>query len=222
MMVEGIYNNIIREAKRKNRYNMLMKMIKISNFLLKFKIDIRHLLFGNILCKGLRLMVSGGATLNPIYVEKFEELGIKLLNGYRHTECSPLVAVNSSIYNVQGSVGTIIKDDDVIIANDGEILLKRPNVMLGYYKDKKLTKESMKNGYFKSGDFGYKKVNILYITGRKKNLIILENGKNFSPEEIEEKLLELPYIKECIVTTRIRKIIQLLLQNYILMVIILL
>ena len=150
-------------------------------------------------------MVSGGATLNPIYVEKFEELGIKLLNGYRHTECSPLVAVNSSIYNVQGSVGTIIKDDDVIIANDGEILLKRPNVMLGYYKDKKLTKKSMKNGYFKSGDFGYKKVNILYITGRKKNLIILENGKNFSPEEIEEKLLELPYIKECIVTTRKRK-----------------
>ena len=63
----------------------------------------------------------------------------------------------------------------------------------------------MKNGYFKSGDFGYKKVNILYITGRKKNLIILENGKNFSPEEIEEKLLELPYIKECIVTTRKRK-----------------
>ncbi|MGM9875299.1 MAG: AMP-binding protein, partial [Bacilli bacterium] len=205
MMVEGIYNNIIREAKRKNKYNMLMKMIKISNFLLKFKIDIRHLLFGNILCKGLRLMVSGGATLNPIYVEKFEELGIKLLNGYGLTECSPLVAVNRDIYNVPGSVGTIIKDDDVIIAKDGEILVKGPNVMLGYYKDKKSTRESMKNGYFKTGDFGYKKGNILYITGRKKNLIILENGKNFSPEVIEEKLLELPYIKECIVTTRKRK-----------------
>jgi len=205
MMVEGIYNNIVREAKRTNKYNLLMRMIKVSNFLLKFKIDIRRLLFGNILCKGLRLMVSGGAALNPIYVEKFGELGIKLLNGYGLTECSPLVAVNRSVYNVQGSVGTIIKDDEVKIAKDGEILVKGPNVMLGYYKDKKATNESIKNGYFKTGDFGYKKGNVLYITGRKKNLIILENGKNFSPEVIEEKLVELPYVKECIVTTRKQK-----------------
>lgn len=205
MMVEGIYNNIVREAKRTNKYNLLMRMIKVSNFLLKFKIDIRRLLFGNILCKGLRLMVSGGAALNPIYVEKFGELGIKLLNGYGLTECSPLVAVNRSVYNVQGSVGTIIKDDEVKIAKDGEILVKGPNVMLGYYKDKKATSESIKNGYFKTGDFGYKKGNVLYITGRKKNLIILENGKNFSPEVIEEKLIELSYVKECIVTTRKQK-----------------
>ena len=150
-------------------------------------------------------MVSGGATLNPIYVEKFEELGIKLLNGYGLTECSPLVAVNRSINNVQGSVGTIIKDDEVKIAKDGEILVKGPNIMLGYYKDKKATSESIKNGYFKTGDFGYKKGNVLYITGRKKNLIVLENGKNFSPEVIEEKLSELSYIKECIVTTRKQK-----------------
>jgi len=150
-------------------------------------------------------MVSGGAALNPIYVEKFGELGIKLLNGYGLTECSPLVAVNRDIYNVQGSVGTIIKDDEVKIAKDGEILVKGPNVMLGYYKDKKATSESIKNGYFKTGDFGYKKGNVLYITGRKKNLIILENGKNFSPEVIEEKLNELSYVKECIVTTRKQK-----------------
>jgi len=77
--------------------------------------------------------------------------------------------------------------------------------MLGYYKDKKATSESIKNGYFKTGDFGYKKGNVLYITGRKKNLIILENGKNFSPEVIEEKLNELSYVKECIVTTRKQK-----------------
>lgn len=205
MMVEGIYNNIIREAKRKNKYNLLIRMIKVSSFLLKFKIDIRHLLFGNILCRGLRLMVSGGAPLNSIYVEKFEELGIKLLNGYGLTECSPLVAVNRSVYNVQGSVGTIIKDDEVVIEKDGEILIKGPNVMLGYYKDQNATKKSIKNGYFKTGDFGYKIGNILYVTGRKKNLIILENGKNFSPEIIEEKLLELPYIKECLVTTKKQK-----------------
>lgn len=202
MMAEGIYKNIIREAKRTNKYDMLQKMIKISNFLLKLKIDIRHLLFGNILSKRLKIIVSGGANLNPFYVEKFSELGIDLLNGYGLTECSPLVAVNRKIYNVPGSVGIIIKDDKVKIASDGEILVKGPNVMLGYYKDLQATKECMQNGYYKTGDFGHKKGNVLYVTGRKKNLIILENGKNFSPELIENKLLSLPYIKECIITTK--------------------
>lgn len=202
MMVEGIYKNIIATAKRTKKYNLLKIMIKISNFLLKLKIDLRHLFFGNILNKKLRLMVSGGASLNPIYIEKFNELGIKILNGYGLTECSPLVAVNRENNNIPGSVGTIIKDDTVKIEKDGEILVKGPNIMLGYYKDEKSTKEVIKDGYFKTADFGYKKDNILYITGRKKNLIILENGKNFSPEQIEEKLLQLEYIKECLITTK--------------------
>ena len=202
MMVEGIYKNIIATAKRTKKYNLLKVMIKISNLLLKIKIDLRKVFFGNILNKRLTLMVSGGASLNPIYIEKFEELGIKILNGYGLTECSPLVAVNREINNIPGSVGTIIKDDKVKIEKDGEILVKGPNIMLGYYKDENATKKAIVDGYFKTGDFGYKKDNILYITGRKKNLIILENGKNFSPELIEEKLLKLDYIKECLVTTK--------------------
>lgn len=205
MMVEGIYNNIIREAKRQNKYDALMRLIQISNFLRKFKIDLRRLFFGNILCKNLRLMVSGGAPLNQMYVEKFEELGIKLLNGYGLTECAPLVAVNRAVHMVPDSVGTIIREDEVLIDEDGEILVKGPNVMLGYYKDEQATKESIVNGYFRTGDFGYKEDNVLFVTGRKKNLIILENGKNFSPEVLEAKLLELPYVKECIVTTRKRE-----------------
>ena len=76
--------------------------------------------------------------------------------------------------------------------------------MLGYYKDDKATAESIEDGYFRTGDFGYKKDNILFVTGRKKNLIILENGKNFSPEVLEAKLMELAYVKECIVTTERR------------------
>lgn len=202
MMVEGMYKNIIATAKRTNKYNFLMCMIKVSNFLRKFKIDLRHLFFGNILNKNLRLMVSGGAALNPMYIEKFDELGIIILNGYGLTECSPLVAVNREVNNIWGSVGTIIKDDKVKIDKDGEILVKGPNVMLGYYKDEKETKKVLEKGYFRTGDFGYKKDNIVYITGRKKNLIILENGKNFSPEIIEEKILNLEYVKECIVTTK--------------------
>lgn len=205
MMVEGMYKNIISTAKRTKKYNLLMIMIKVSNFLRKFKIDLRHLFFGNILNKRLRLMVSGGAALNSYYVEKFDELGIMILNGYGLTECSPLVAVNRHENNVIGSVGTIIKDDVVKIEKDGEILVKGPNVMLGYYNDEKTTKKVLKNGYFRTGDFGYKDGDILYITGRKKNLIILENGKNFSPEVIEEKLYGLEYIKECLVVSRKKK-----------------
>lgn len=199
MIVEGIYQNIIHEARRKNKEKQLYRMIKISNLLLKIKIDIRKLLFGNILNENLQLLFSGGAVLNPIYIKKFDELGIKLLNGYGLTECSPLIAVNREYNNIPGSVGTIIKDAKVKIAADGEILVKGPNVMLGYFNDPDATNECMVNGYFKTGDFGYTDGNILYITGRKKNLIILENGKNFSPEQVESKLLELPYIKECIV-----------------------
>lgn len=202
MVVEGIYNNIIREAKRQNKYELLMKMIKISNTLLKFKIDLRKVLFGNLLNKRLKLIVSGGAHLDPYYIEKFNELGIIVLNGYGLTECSPLISVNREIDNHKGSIGLPIYKENIKIDKTGEILIKGPNVMLGYYNDKELTKESFKNGYYKSGDIGYIKDNILYITGRIKNLIILENGKNFSPEEIEQKLLNIPYIKECVVTSR--------------------
>ncbi|MBE5880453.1 MAG: hypothetical protein E7288_10855 [Lachnospiraceae bacterium] len=204
MMAEGIYNNIIREAKRQGKYETLMRMIKVSNFLRKFGIDLRRLFFGNILCRNLRVMVSGGAPLNQMYVEKFDELGIHLLNGYGLTECSPLIAVNRATDVVPDSVGTIIREDEVLIDTDGEILVKGPNVMLGYYKDDKATAESIEDGYFRTGDFGYKKDNILFVTGRKKNLIILENGKNFSPEVLEAKLMELAYVKECIVTTERR------------------
>ena len=106
-------------------------------------------------------MVSGGASLNPYYVEKFDEIGIMILNGYGLSECSPLVAVNRHENNVIGSVGTIIKDDSVKIEKDGEILVKGPNVMRGYYKDEKENKKAYKNGYFKTGDFGYKDCKIL-------------------------------------------------------------
>lgn len=202
MVAEGMYKNIIREAKRTKKYDLLMRMIKVSNFLRKFKIDLRHLFFGNILNKRLRVIVSGGAALNPYYVERFDELGISLLNGYGLTECSPLVAVNRKVHNVPGSVGRIIKDDDVQIADDGEIMVKGPNVMLGYYNDEEATAQCMKDGYYLTGDYGYKDGNILYVTGRKKNLIILENGKNFSPEPVENKLMELSYVKECLIVAR--------------------
>ncbi len=203
MVFEGIYKNIVREAKKKNRYNLLCHMIKVSNFLLKFHIDLRHILFGNILNKRLRLVVSGGAALNPFYVERFEELGIKLLNGYGMTECSPTIAVSRAANNVVGSAGTIMRHIDVRISDEGEIMVKGPCVMLGYYKNPEATRQSMEGEYLKTGDLGYVADDkVIFVTGRKKNLIIRSNGKNFSPEAVEKKILELPYVNECIVTSR--------------------
>ncbi|MBE5870745.1 MAG: hypothetical protein E7294_05755 [Lachnospiraceae bacterium] len=203
MVFEGIYKNILREVKRQNKYPLFCRMIKLSQFLLKFHIDVRHLFFGEFINPGLRLAVSGGASLNPVYVERYAQLGIELLNGYGMTECSPTVAVSMKRNNVAGSAGTIMRHIDVKIAQDGEILVKGPNVMLGYYKDEQATAECMEDGYFKTGDLGYVEGKVIFVTGRKKNLIILGNGKNFSPEAVEKKLLELPYVTECIVTSRV-------------------
>lgn len=202
LIIEGMYKNIIREAKRKNKYKTLCTMIKISNFLLKMKIDLRHLFFGNIINKRLRLVVSGGAALNYQYVEKYNEIGIKILNGYGLTECAPTIAVSREHNNIPGSSGTIMKNISVKIAEDGEILVKGPNVMLGYYKNEKATKEAFVDGYLKTGDLGRVENNVIFVTGRKKNLIITNNGKNFSPEVVESKIMEIPYIKECVVTTK--------------------
>lgn len=205
MMAEGIYNNIIREAKRRGKEKTLLRMIKISNALRKVKIDLRRLFFGGLINRRLRLISCGGAALDPFYAEKFEELGIKLLNGYGLTECSPLVSVNRAAYNIPESVGRVVYGTKVRIASDGEILVKGNGVMLGYYKDETATKEAMSDGWYKTGDLGFLENGILYVTGRKKNLIIAENGKNFSPEFIENKLMKLPYIKECLIVARRNK-----------------
>ncbi|MCL2873379.1 MAG: AMP-binding protein [Defluviitaleaceae bacterium] len=205
LVVEGVYKNILAEVKRRRKEKLFFRMIKVSKFLLKFKIDIRHFLFGKLLSKNFRLFVSGGASLDESYIHKYNEIGINVLNGYGLTECSPLISVNRDIHNVVGSVGIIIDGVSIKIAEDSEILAKGPNIMMGYYKDENATKEVMTDGYYKTGDLGYVKDNVLFITGRKKNLIILPNGKNFSPEEIEEKLLQVDYIKECVVFSKKHK-----------------
>ena len=128
------------------------------------------------------------------------------MNGYGITECAPLIAFNHSRNIVEGSVGNVIDIDTVTIHEpnedgEGEILVKGPNVMLGYYQDEKATAEAMTDdGYFRTGDYGKLDENgILYITGRKKNLIILSNGKNVYPEEIENELISVPGVQDIIV-----------------------
>ena len=201
---------------RKYRFNVLCGVPTLYDYISKMKFRKNEL-------RCLKLVVCGGDSMSLALkkrVNKFlQEYGAKtdIKIGYGLTESSGVVALSpEGIYDESDVIGypfpdTIFRIVDINdgsekkIGEDGEICISGPNVMLGYYKDQNATKKSIKNGYFKTGDFGYKIGNILYVTGRKKNLIILENGKNFSPEIIEEKLLELPYIKECLVTTKKQK-----------------
>jgi long-chain acyl-CoA synthetase len=209
LFVETIYKKIWADAKKQDKDKMLKKMVGVSNRLLKIGIDIRHLLFKSVIKSfggNLKLIVSGGAPLDPRYVKGFREIGIIVLNGYGITECSPIVSVNRNEYYRDGSVGQIYSCCEVKIAEPdenghGEICVKGKNVMLGYYKNEQATKEAFDGEWFKTGDIGYlDQDGFLFISGRKKNLIILSNGKNVYPEEMEYAILtDIPYVKEVVV-----------------------
>lgn len=210
VFIENFYKQVWKNARLKKQDKLLKTMINISNSLLKIGIDLRSYFFKSIhesFGNNLKYIISGGAYLDDSYVKWFRSIGITILNGYGITECSPVVAVNRNNYYKDGSVGQIIKGAEVKIENN-EILVKGKNVMLGYYKEKGKTKEVMQDGYFKTGDFGYlDKDNFLFITGRKKNLIILSNGENISPEAIEEKLSKDKGVCEVIVYEKNNKLI---------------
>lgn len=147
----------------------------------------------------LKYIISGGAYLNPDYVDKFAEYGITILQGYGMTECSPVISSNLPWDSRKGSVGKLMPNCEAKIV-DEEIWVKGSSVMMGYYKMPEETKETLEDGWLKTGDLGYvDEDNFVYITGRKKNLIILANGENVSPEEIENQLSCHDLIKEILV-----------------------
>lgn len=157
----------------------------------------------------LRLLISGGAGIDPEVIEGFEKLGFKILQGYGLTETAPIIAANRVNANKYGSVGPVFPEMECRIDQPdsygvGEIVVKGPNVMLGYYGNPEATAEVLsEDGWFRTGDFGYlDEEGFLFITGRKKNLIIAKNGKNVYPEELETRLNRFRHIKECIVFAR--------------------
>lgn len=201
LYVETMYKNIWTTADEQGKTKLLKTTLKISNALRKVGIDIRRKVFKSVLDTfggELDLIVSGGVPINEKYIKCFDDLGIKVLNGYGITECSPVVAVNRNENPVNDSVGLILSCNEVK-EKGGEILVKGDNVMLGYYEDDGATKDAFDDGWFKTGDLGYIKDNHLFITGRKKNLIILSNGKNVSPEELEEKIRLIENVIEVLV-----------------------
>ena len=208
LFVETFYKKVWETAAKQGKDKLLKTMISVSNVFLKIGIDARRVLFKSVIHSfggNLKLIVSGGAPLDPKYIEGFRELGITILNGYGITECAPIVAVNRNEYNRDGSVGAVLPCCEVRIAEpddegNGEIYVRGENVMLGYYKNEDATREAFDNGWFNTGDIGYlDKDGFLFISGRKKNLIILGNGKNVYPEEIENELLRFEYISETVV-----------------------
>ncbi len=209
LYVETFYRKIQASLEKQGKTKLVYRMIKVSNFLRKLGIDLRKKFFGKIteaFGGNLDHLVCGGAAINQDIIDFFDGIGITILNGYGITECSPLISVNHSYRIVDGSVGFAIDGDDVRIDEpnengEGEICVKGPNVMLGYFKDEEATAEAMtEDGYFRTGDYGkITKEGAIAITGRKKNLIILSNGKNVYPEEIESEFTAVPGVLDTIV-----------------------
>lgn len=206
---EEFYRRIWSTAKKTGKEKGLHALIKTSNSMRKVGIDARRRLFNSIhenFGGNLKKIVCGGAPIRPEIGEFFDAIGINLINGYGITECSPLVAANRDNFNDPATVGCIlpcceIKFDDVTPEGIGEICVKGDIVMLGYYKMPEITAEVLtEDGWFSTGDYGkMNDMGQLMITGRKKNIIVLSNGKNVYPEEIENYIQAIPYVKEVVV-----------------------
>ncbi len=209
LFVETIHKRIWSTAEKSGKAGQLRLLIKFSNFLRKIGIDARRSLFKSVtgvFGGKLEMIICGGASLNQDIIDTFDSMGITILNGYGITECSPLVSCNRNKYQKKGSVGIPIIGEKVKIRNpdengEGEICVKGPNVMLGYYKDPEATAAVFdEEGYFRTGDYGkLDEEGWLYITGRLKNMIILSNGKNVYPEEIESEVSRVYGVSEVIV-----------------------
>ena len=207
--LEVMNRKIWATARKDGKESLLKAMMKVSDCLRKVGIDIRRKLFASVLSAfggKLELVICGGAKLDEDIIRTFDSLGITILNGYGITECAPLISANRNKYQKPGSVGTPIlacrvKIDSPDENGEGEICVKGPNVMLGYFNNPEATAEVFdKDGFFHTGDYGkLDEEGWIYITGRKKNLIILSNGKNVYPEEIEADLQKVEGVCEVVV-----------------------
>ncbi len=208
ILVEAIYKTIMKEIEKQGKTKLIAIAKSISNFLLKFGIDIRRKVFKQIISAlggELRLVISGGAAADPRISKGFNEFGIEVYQGYGLSETSPVIAVESANAMKNGSVGKPMINDIIEIVNKdsdgiGEIRVKGPNIMLGYYEMPEITKEVLKYGWFYTGDLGYfDKDGYLFITGRNKNMIVLKNGKKVFPEELETLVNRIELVSESMV-----------------------
>lgn len=208
LLIESMYKKIMLQIEKQGKTKTVEKAIKISRFLLKFGIDIRRKLFKEIINNlggNLRFIISGASAIDKKVAQGFNDMGILTVQGYGLTETSPVLSAENIKAIKYGSIGLALEDIEIRIDNPnedgiGELVAKGPNVMLGYYDNEEATREVLENGWFHTGDLGYiDKDGFIFITGRKKNVIVLKNGKNVYPEELEVLINNLHYVAESMV-----------------------
>lgn len=210
LLFENIYKKIWDQAKKERGTATKIRVaLVLSKILLKgFGIDVRKKLFKKIhdqLGGNIRLIITGAASIEPKVSKFFDDVGLRILQGYGLTECSPLVTGNQDKKYKHSALGLPIPGVEVKVNNPdkfgaGEIIVKGPNIMLGYYENEEATNKVLKDGWFYTGDIGYRdKDGFYYITGRCKNVIVTKNGKNVFPEEVESYINRSPYVQESLV-----------------------
>lgn len=211
LVLETMYKKIQKAIRDQGKEKLINRMIKISNGLLKCKIDLRKVIFKQILDNlggNIRLVLYGAAPMDKETIVGFNNFGIELVQGYGLTETSPVIAAESDKEKKPGAVGLALPSLNVKIDNpdengEGEILVKGPSVMMGYYHNEEENKRAFVDGWFKTGDYGYiTEDGFIYVTGRKKDIIVLRNGKNVYPQEIENLINKIPYVTESLVYQR--------------------
>ena len=205
LLLEAMYKKIMREVERQGKDKLIKIAVPVCNFLLKFGIDIRRKVFKTILDQlggNIRFVVSGASAIDKKVAKGFNDFGILTVQGYGLTETAPVLSAENEKCIKYGSIGYPLGNVEIKIDNPneqgiGEIIAKGPNVMLGYYENEEATNEVIKDEWFHTGDLAYMdKDGYIFITGRKKNVIVLKNGKNIYPEELELLISNLPYVEE--------------------------
>lgn len=206
-LVEAIYKKLMAEIEKKGMMNKFKTGLKISRFLMKLHIDLRRKIFKDVIenLGGLRFVISGAAALDKKVEELFNDIGILTVQGYGLTEASPVLVAENYKYRRYGSIGLPMPNVEVKLVNTdengvGELYAKGPNVMIGYMDDEEKTKETLIDGWLNTGDLAtIDKDGFVYICGRKKDMIVLKNGKKIFPDELEALVNKIDLVEECMV-----------------------
>jgi long-chain acyl-CoA synthetase len=198
--LELLMSGMEREVRAKGKEKQWRSLLRIAPFL---PLAVRRWLFREVhrqLGGKLRYIMSGGAYLDPRLARKWEALGIPILQGYGATEASPVITTNTFQHHRLGSVGKVLPGQEIKIADDGEVLTRGPNVTPGYWQNPQATQAAFEDGWYRTGDLGYlDRDGFLYLKGRKKDLIVLPNGQNVYPEDLETLLNQQPGVKDSVV-----------------------
>lgn len=214
LLMEAMYKKIMAGIRKKGKEKTFERGVRIARMLRKVKIDVRRKLFKEVLDElggSLRMVVSGASALDAAVIKGYQDIGVEVVQGYGMTESAPVISAENLFNRTPGSIGLGIPGMEIEIDNPdeegvGEIIVRSPSVMMGYYQDKAETDKVLKNGWLHTGDLAYlDDKGYIHITGRSKNVIVLKNGKNVYPEEIETIIAEFPYVRENIVFGEVRR-----------------